>query len=139
MIRLAVQEELMGLIIEFDRSVAREPSLQLGPFEAVELRHRRIVADGHRITVRKASGIWEMDGGYLEVRIRSAFTKRRLSLMFSAPWRNGDVTMNAGELRLVGDRLWDGGSGEWIASDLDDGRTWVLESSGDAYDRVLAA
>jgi hypothetical protein len=139
MMRSAEQEMRVSLVIQFDRSVAGERPFLLGPFESVELRHRRIGDGHHKIAVRKASGIWAIGGGFLEVRIRSEGIGGRVSLLFSEPWRRGERMLAVSEVTLVGDRLSDGKSGIWIASDQDDGRTWVLEPSGDAYDHLLAA
>lgn len=128
----------MALVIEFDRSITREAVIEMGPFETVELRHRRISADGRRIAVRKASGIWAVGNGFLEVHIRSEHVEIGLSLLFADPWRDGEVRVGVHGVRLVGDRLW-ADHADWIATDQDDDRSWVLETSGDAFDRLLAA
>lgn len=128
----------MALIVEFDHSISRAAPTRLGPFETVELRHRRIAADGLAIAVRKASGIWALGGGFLEVYIRPAAPERAgLSLVFTDPWTNGDARVSAHEVRLVGDRLW--ADDRWMATDQDEDRSWVLEPDGDAYGRLLAA
>ncbi len=128
----------MSLIVEFDRSVAGERPVILGPFKMVELRHRRVIAGDHRI-VRMTSGIWAIGAGFLEVSVRSAAIGGRVSLLFAEPWGRRERKLTVPRVTLVGERLSEGESGLWLASDQDDGRTWVLESSGDAYDRLLAA
>jgi hypothetical protein len=129
----------MALVIEFDRSITREAPIEMGPFETVELRHRRISADGRRIALRKTSGIWAIGNGFLELHIRPEHAEVGLTLVFADPWRDGEVRVAAQGMRLVGDRLWIADSTDWIATDQDDDRCWVMETSGDAFDRLLAA
>jgi hypothetical protein len=50
-----------------------------------------------------------------------------------------EVWMKALAIRLAGERLLTEDSDDWIASDQDEERSWIVEASGDAFDRVLAA
>lgn len=129
----------MAIVVAFDRGIGGAPAIQLGPFETVELAHRRISADGRLIAVRKTSGIWAIGDGFLEVHIRPEAGEGVLSLLFGDPWRDGEIQMEALAIRLAGERLWIEESGDWIATDQDEERSWIVEASGDAFDRLLAA
>lgn len=131
----------MAILVSFERGIGRVLPMQLGPFRTLELAHRRISADGRLIAVRKTSGIWATGPGFLEVHIRPETGEAGLSVLFADPWTDGEVPMNAMAIRLVGERLLTEESDEsdWIASDQDEERSWIIEASGDAFDRVLAA
>lgn len=130
----------MALMVEFDHSISRAAPIRLGPFETVELGHRRISADGRAIALRKASGIWSIGSGFLEVCVRPAAPEgAALSLVFTDPWRNGEARLAARAVRLAGDRLRTEEPDDWIATDQDEERSWVLEPNGNAYGRLLAA
>jgi hypothetical protein len=129
----------MAILISFERGIGRAPAMQLGPFKTVELAHRRISADGRLIAVRKTSGIWAIGVGFLEVHIQPGTGEHGLSILFADPWRMDEVWMEALAIRLVGERLLIEDSDDWIASDQDEERSWIVEASGNAFDRVLAA
>lgn len=130
----------MQVDIVLDRAISRQEAVRFGPFREVLLTHRRMRA-GQLEIVRHFDGGWHWNGAsFLEARLEPTVASDRLiTVDFARPWARPSPKELASTARLYGDRLYLGPDGGWVATDDDDGRCWIAESTGLANDELIVA
>lgn len=130
----------MAVDVVLDRAISRQEAVRLGPFSEVHLTHRRMRA-GQLEIVRHFDGGWHWIGAsFLEARLEPTMASDRfIRVDFVRPWARPSPRESALDVRLYGDRLYLGPDGQWVATDDDDGRCWIAESTGLANDELVVA
>jgi hypothetical protein len=130
----------MAVDIILDGAINRDMAVRLGPFAQVRLTHRRMRAGDLEI-VRHFDGGWHWNGAsFLEAGIQPAMaTERLIKVDFARPWARPTRGESAEAVRLYGDRLYLQPAHSWVATDDDEGRCWVAESTGLANEEVVVA
>lgn len=128
----------MQVDIVLDRAISRQEAVRLGPFREVLLTHRRMRA-GELEIVRHFDGGWHWNGAsFLEARLEPTVASDCLiSVGFARPWAMPSPRELASTALLYGARLYLGPDGLWAATDDDDGRCWIAESTGLANDELV--
>lgn len=116
------------LYLTLDQPTTGRGSVRLGPFDRIEVAHRRLRAAGFKL-LRHFDGGWHWnEASYLEARIEPAPPTDRVRLTHTHAGRI--ATETTGGLRLYGGHAYTIPAGSWVATDDDDGRCWVAEASG---------
>lgn len=126
----------MTLQLILDRPATGAEPVQLGPFDRIQIGHRRLVA-GKQKLLRHFDGGWHWNGrSYLEARVEPIAPASGVIVAFTRPWASTSPAERGDAVRLYASRLFVGRDDFWVATDDDDGRCWIAEATGLASDGI---
>jgi hypothetical protein len=113
-----------------DRPTTAAEPVSLGPFDRIQIGHRRLVA-GELKLLRHFDGGWHWNGrSYLEARINPVGLADRVMVDFVRAWAATSPGEQGDAARLLAGRLYIDHDDRWVATDDDDGRCWIAEATG---------
>lgn len=134
----------MSTTIELYKPIGNGVTLTLGPFRNVEIRHRRLIADGTLVALQHTDGLWrqpeaEFGVAFLAARV-VANGRGDAKLRFVKGWKAGsDFERDVREVRLQGDHLYLGTQATPFAHTVDEARIWQTWTDGLAYEAATIA